>query len=246
MNSAVRPTPLQPKFTPTATIGLALLSMRSILPPSPLPCMSQPTDRHTIYDRQTAKPRAFRGILFELYRWMCIAFLKLGGWKIEGDFPSDRKFVLVAAPHTANLDGFLMVAAAGYYRAIIRWMGKKSLTTGPFGWLVKLSGCIPIDRSAKHDVVEQMRQAFEAETDLIVLVPPEGTRSRTEGWKSGFYHIAHNAGVPIVMSVLDYKTRTIRMSGIMQPTGDYDADLPVIQSHYLDAVAKYPDKFNNE
>lgn len=206
--------------------------------------MSDPSLKHVSYDRQTAKPLPYRGLLFELYRYFWIAFLKLGRWKIEGDWPREKKFVLVAAPHTANLDGFLMVAAAAYFRANVRWMGKKSLTTGPFGWLVKWVGCIPIDRASKNDVVEQMRQAFEAEAELFVLVPPEGTRSRTEGWKSGFYHIARNAGVPIVMSVLDYKTRTIRISGQVEPTGNYDADLKVIQQHYADAVGRYPDKFN--
>lgn len=206
--------------------------------------MSQPNDRHINYDRQTAKPLPYQGVLFELYRYVCIAFLKLSRWEIEGDWPLDRKFVLIAAPHTANLDGFYMIAAAAYFRATVRWMGKKSLTTGPFGWLVMLTGCIPIDRSSKQNVVEQMKQAFEAATELVVVIPPEGTRSRTDGWRSGFYHIARTAGVPIVMGVLDYGTRTIRISGIMQPSGNYDADLAVIQQHYVDAVGKHPDKFN--
>jgi len=206
--------------------------------------MSHPDDHHIIYGRDTAEPRPFRGILFELYRWICISFLKLGRWKIEGDWPPERKFVLIAAPHTANLDGILMLAAAGYFRVRVRWMGKKSLTTGPLGWLVKFAGCIPIDRSSKNDVVEQMRRAFDQATDLFVLIPPEGTRSRTEVWKSGFYHIANNAGVPIVMGVLNYGTRTIRISGILQPTGDYEQDLAVIKQHYVDAVAKYPENFS--
>lgn len=206
--------------------------------------MSQSQAQHTIYDRQTAKPRPWRGWLFEIYRWLSIAFLKLGGWKIEGDWPAEDKLVLVAAPHTANLDGFLMLAAAGYFRVRVRWMGKKSLTTGPLGGLVRFAGCVPIDRSSKNDVVEQMRQAFAAHHELVLVVPPEGTRARTERWKSGFYYIAHTAGVPIVLGVLDYKTRTIRISGIVWPTGDYEADLPLIQQHYVDAVGKHPDKFH--
>lgn len=206
--------------------------------------MSEPECRHIIYDRSSAKPLPYRGILFELYRVVWVVFLRLGRWKIEGDWPSEKKLVLIAAPHTANIDGFCMIAAAAYYRADVRWMGKKSLTTGPLGWLVKWSGCIPIDRSAKHDLVEQMRQAFAAASELVVLVPPEGTRSRTEGWKSGFYHIANNAGVPIVMGVLDFGTKTIRLSGQISPTGNYEADLAIIQQHYKDAVGKHPDKFN--
>ncbi|MGV6819677.1 MAG: 1-acyl-sn-glycerol-3-phosphate acyltransferase [Parvularcula sp.] len=198
---------------------------------------------HKHYSRASARPAPYRGVLPQLWHLWCLGFLKLTRWRIEGDWPRHHKMVVVAAPHTSNWDGIYMLAAAGYYRAPLKWMGKKSLTTGPLGGIVKWLGCVPIDRSSANDVVGQMCEAFDHTEKLMLLIPPEGTRSRTEAWKTGFYHIAHQADVPIVMSVLDFGTRTIRVSGEILPSGDYGADLPLIQSHYADAVGKRAAKF---
>lgn len=195
------------------------------------------------YDRHTARPRPFRGPFSELWRWVCIAYLKVMGWRIEGDWPDYDKMVVVAAPHTSNWDGVNMIVAAGYFRVKLAWMGKKSLTQGPLGGIVKWLGCVPIDRSARHDVVGQMKDAFQHADKLILVIPPEGTRGRADEWKTGFYHIAHGAGVPIVMSVLDYGTKTMRISGDVLPSGDYQVDLPLIKAHYADAQGKHRDQF---
>lgn len=201
---------------------------------------------HTHYSRASARPAPYRGVLPQLWHWWCRGFLKLTGWRLEGDWPAHAKMVLVAAPHTSNWDGIYMLAASGYYRAPLQWMGKKSLTAGPFGGIVKWLGCVPIDRSSANDVVGQMRDAFGQADRLALVIPPEGTRSRTETWKTGFYHIAQQSNVPIVMTVLDFGTRTIRVSGEILPSGDYDADLPLIQSHYADAVGKRAAKFASQ
>ena len=172
-----------------------------------------------------------------------MAFLAVTGWRVRGDWPALRKAVLVAAPHTSNWDGLHMLAAAGYYRITLRWMGKESLTRGPFGWLVRAVGCVPIDRSARRDVVRAMSDAFAATTDMLLAVPPEGTRGLAREWKSGFYHIACAAQVPIILTVLDYGTHTLRMAGVFYPTGDYDADIVVIRGYYSDAVGRHRDRF---
>jgi 1-acyl-sn-glycerol-3-phosphate acyltransferase len=198
---------------------------------------------HIVFDRGSARPRPWRGVPAEIYRGACVAMLRLWGWKIEGDWPDDPKMVLIAAPHTSNWDGIWMLAAASYWRVSLRYTGKKSLTEGPFGWLVKWTGCIPVDRSRAADLVGQMRDAFAAAPGLILAVPPEGTRGRVEKWKSGFYHIAVAANVPIVMSVLDYGSKTIRMSGLLWPTGDYAADFALIRTHYEGAQGKIPGDF---
>ncbi|MGE0182402.1 MAG: 1-acyl-sn-glycerol-3-phosphate acyltransferase [Parvularculaceae bacterium] len=188
---------------------------------------------HIRFDRSTAKPAPFRGPFSELWRGLCAAYLKLAGWKVEGDWPRDiPKMVLIAAPHTSNWDGVNMLAAAGYYRAPLKWMGKRELTRGPFGPLVKWLGCVAVDRRGGTDLVEQMRTAFAARKRMILAVPPEGTRAAVNEWRTGFYYIALAAGVPLVMSVLDYGTKTIRLSGAFTPSGDYEADLPAIKSHY--------------
>lgn len=186
----------------------------------------------------TARAAPYRGVASELFRGLCLIFLKLSGWSIRGDWPPVAKAVLVAAPHTSNWDGIFMLAAAGYYRVTLRWMGKKSLTTGPFGPVVLWLGCVPIDRSSRHDVVPAMVAAFATTDAMILAIPPEGTRSLTPDWKSGFYHIANQAQVPMILTVLDYGTRTIRVAGLFVPTGDYAADITAIRAPYATAVGR--------
>ena len=176
-------------------------------------------------------------------RVISIAHLKLTGWRMQGDWPTIDKMVLVAAPHTSNWDGLQMLVAAGYYRIRLRWMGKKSLTTGPFGWIIKALGCVPIDRSQSHDVVKTMADAIGAADSMVLAIPPEGTRARVNEWKSGFYHIAHGAGVPLVISVLDYGTKSVSLAAVMEPSGDYDADLALIRAHYATAKGKHAAQF---
>ncbi len=195
------------------------------------------------FDPATARPAPYRGLAGEALRAVCRLWLGLTGWTLQGDWPDYPKAVICAAPHTSNWDGIYMLAAAAVWRARIAWMGKASLTRGPFGGLVKWLGCVPVDRSASHDMVQSMAAAFAATDRMLLLIPPEGTRGKADRWKSGFYRIAAEAGVPIVFSVLDYRTRTMRISGALLPCGDYEADFPQIQRHYAAAVGKYPDKF---
>ena len=196
-----------------------------------------------VHDLTTARPRPPRGLLVELWRGFGSVAMALGGWKIAGDWPDDPKCVVIAAPHTSNWDGIWMVMAAAKWRIRLRYMGKKSLTTGPFGGIVRWTGCIPIDRSKSNDVVAAMQAAFAAEAGLILAVPPEGTRVAVPKWKSGFYHIAVGAGVPITFAVMDYATKTVSLPATLWPSGDYLADLKIIQSFYAGATAKFPRDF---
>ena len=197
---------------------------------------------HTAIATTTARPAYSKGLVSDFVRACCLVYLKLTGWRMQGDWPAIERMVLVAAPHTSNWDGLNMLLAAGYYRIRLRWMGKKSLTEGPFGWLIKALGCVPIDRSQSNDVVQAMADAFGATDTMVLAIPPEGTRSLVSEWKSGFYHIALAAGVPIVLSVLDYKGRTMSIAAIIRPSGDYEKDLPVIRSYYANAVGRHPAK----
>lgn len=205
--------------------------------------MGEPTKIDTPIDQNTAHPAPANGMGATLVRSVCATYLQLSGWKVRGDWPALDKAVLVAAPHTSNWDGINMLATAGFYRVKLRWMGKKSLTQGPFGWFIKWLGCVPIDRSAANDVVRTMAEAFAATPRMILAIPPEGTRSATREWKTGFYHIARAANVPLILSVLDYKTKTARLAAVVTPSGDYDADLRVIQSYYATATGKHAAKF---
>ncbi|OYY90288.1 MAG: hypothetical protein B7Y45_08315 [Sphingomonas sp. 28-66-16] len=192
----------------------------------------------------SSRPARYRGLAAETGRWACTTYLRLAGWTIDGDWPAIDRAVLLAAPHTSNWDGVIMLAAAGHYRIRLRWMGKKSLTTGPFGWLVRWAGCVPIDRSASNDVVRAMTAAFAAAPELILAIPPEGTRGLTREWKSGFYHIAVAAGVPIIVTVLDYGTKTIRIANVFAPTGDYATDLPRLRGYYRAAQGRNRQNFS--
>ena len=177
-----------------------------------------------------------------IVRWLCGTGLKLAGWTVRGEWPVLDKAVAIVAPHTSNWDGPILLAAAGYLRVKPKWLGKASLANGPFGGLLRWLGCIPIDRSAGQDVVRTVRDVFRAHDRMVLGLAPEGTRSLTPAWKSGFYHIACAAGVPIIVGVIDYRTRTVSLPEVFHPTGDYAADLVRIQNHYRDAIGKNPDQ----
>ena len=205
--------------------------------------MSASGEKHVLIDGATARPATFAGAGSEVVRWVSGAYLKLAGWKVCGDWPALDRAVLVAAPHTSNWDGLNMLATAGHYRVKLRWMGKASLTRGPFGWLIKALGCVPIDRSQSNDLVRVMADAFATSERMVLAIPPEGTRSAVLEWKSGFYHIAVAAGVPIVLSVLDYGTKRVSLAAVLYPSGDYEADMVIIRGHYAGAVGKNREKF---
>jgi 1-acyl-sn-glycerol-3-phosphate acyltransferase len=191
-----------------------------------------------------ARPGPYAGPVAQLTHWLCGAWLALGGWTVMGDWPDEPKAVILAAPHTSNWDGVNMLATAGYFRIKLAWMGKESLTKGPFGGLVRWTGCIPVNRSAANGVVRSMTEAFAARDQLLLAISPEGTRSLTREWKRGFYHIAISAQVPIILSVMDYGTRTIRISGVFHPTGDYEADLAQMLVHYRTATGRKKELFS--
>jgi 1-acyl-sn-glycerol-3-phosphate acyltransferase len=190
-------------------------------------------------DPSTARPRPYRGVLGELYRWIGWLYFKIFGWTLIGDWPAYPKAVAIGAPHTTNLDGPLLIAAMGWYRVRMFWMGKASLTQGPLGGLVRWMGCIPIDRSKNSDMVGQMVKRFAESDRLILGVPPEGTRTPGTPWKSGFYHIARAANVPIIFCVLDWGRRQVGVVGAFMPTGDYEADMAVIKAHYVGVRGKF-------
>ena len=205
--------------------------------------MPNPDTLSNASTKRFGRPAPYRGIGSEIVHLLCGFYLWLGGWRLLDDWPPDRKMVVLAAPHTSNWDGFDMLAVAGWYRVKLSYMGKKSLTTGPLGWLVKRSGCVPVERSTSNDVVSQMRAAFDAADSLFLAIAPEATRSRNTDWKSGYYHIAHSAGVPLLMSVLDYGKRTVRLAGPLATSGDYAADLPKILVPYATAEGRRPGQF---
>lgn len=186
-----------------------------------------------------------KGRFYELRRSAALWLYARAGWQVEGDAPEGDKFVVIAAPHTSNWDLPFMLGVAYTYRIQLRWMGKASLFWPPLGWLMRALGGIPIDRSKANDVVSQMVAIFAAADTLAVAIPPEGTRSKVRKWKTGFYTIAHGAGVPITLGFLDYQRKVGGIGGVFTTTGDYATDLEEIKAFYAGVTGKNAGKFED-
>lgn len=179
-------------------------------------------------------------IISSLCKGLSLVLLKLIGWQPRGTAPDEAKYVLIGAPHTSNWDFVLFVLYAFTIRLDIHWMGKHTLFPGPFRRLMIWLGGIPIDRSQANSVVSQMVEYFANVDRLTVLITPEGTRSKVDRWKMGFYHIAIQAELPIYLGYIDSKTKTLGIVQRFQPTGDAEADMQTIQAFYADKVGLNP------
>lgn len=180
-------------------------------------------------------------VLTPLLRLLAIILLKLMGWTAIGKEVTNPKLVLIGAPHTSNWDFPLMLLVVLKLRLKVFWMGKKELFGFPFGWLMRWLGGIPIDRSKSHNVVDQITEEFGRHSELVVLIPPEGTRSKVERWKTGFYHIARNAGVPILMGYVDAPKKEAGLADFFTPTGDLEKDMQEIRNFYADKGGLKPE-----
>jgi 1-acyl-sn-glycerol-3-phosphate acyltransferase len=157
-------------------------------------------------------------------------YLRLGGWTIEGGFPADAKYVVIVAPHTSNWDFVLGVAVVFALELRASWLGKHSLFKAPFGPIFRWLGGIPVNRSASHGVVGECAKAFDEAQTLLLALAPEGTRKGVSQWKTGFYRIAVQAGVPIMPVGFDYGGHSVHLMPLFTPSGDLDLDLPRIQA----------------
>ncbi|MCP4104615.1 MAG: glycerol acyltransferase [Desulfobacteraceae bacterium] len=187
--------------------------------------------KHTIFDTPLINP---------LLRWIALFILKVLGWKTEGEKPDISKYLLIAAPHTSNWDFVITLLVAFALKLKVYIMAKKELTNWPGGFFFKWLGVIPIDRSQSTNTVDQAIQLFQENENLAVVIAPSGTRKKVMKWKSGFYHIANGAGIPIGMGFLDYARKTGGIGPLFQPTGDVETDMIAIKAFYADIEGKYP------
>jgi 1-acyl-sn-glycerol-3-phosphate acyltransferase len=169
--------------------------------------------------------------------------LKFGGWTVEGQRPQHASFILIAAPHTSNWDFVYMLAFATFFDLKISWMGKHGLFVPPIGWIMRALGGVAITRHENQNTVSAMAEAFADNNKLILAVPTEGTRGRAEYWKSGFYHIACAAGVPIIPSYLDYGRRRGGFGPAMIPKGNLREDMDFFREFYTPMTGKNPANF---
>lgn len=168
---------------------------------------------------------------------------RLAGWRTEGTPPaSSDRFVLIAAPHTSNWDAVILLVAARIYDLPLAWFVKDAWFKFPLAPIMRRLGGVPIDRSARHGVVEQAIERLKSGEPLALAVPPEGTRGLAPHWKSGFYHIARGAGVPIVLGYIDYERRVAGLGPAFTPTGNIAADFEVFREFYDKVKPRFPDK----
>jgi len=183
-----------------------------------------------------------------LLRGFSVAFLKLTGWKVEGSLPPQAtKSVFIAAPHTSNWDLPYTLMVAFALRLNPYWMGKHTIFKAPFGPLMRWLGGIAVNREQANNLVAASAQAIrDADGPLQLIVPPEGTRSKTRYWKTGFYHIARTADVPIVMAYMDYAAKRSGLGPLFEPTGDIEADMNAIKAFYAPFKGKNAEQFESE
>ncbi len=181
-------------------------------------------------------------VVFHLFYALAWLGLRLAGWKLKGRPPEARKFVIIAYPHTSNWDFPLGLSACIIYRIKVYWLGKDSLFKGPAGPLMRWLGGIPVDRIKARDFVQQAIEAFDQSDELVIGVAPEGTRSRVEKWKTGFYHIAAGAKVPIVPGYLDYPNKELGFLESFSPSGNIVEDILTIKAAYRTIKGKNADQ----
>lgn len=177
--------------------------------------------------------------------------LGLMGWEIDNHWDLDiDQCVMIAAPHTSNWDALYARLALKALGVNVRLTIKDSYMKFPFGPFVRAMGGIGIDRSAKQEgqerpsMVQLMSDLFKTHPKLVMLVTPEGTRAKQEQWKTGFYHVAVNAGVPIALAYMDYVKKKTGIGKIVYPSGDYQKDMTEIMAFYAEINAKFPEKFS--
>lgn len=169
------------------------------------------------------------------------AWLKLHGWRCDPRLPGVDKAVLIAAPHTSNWDLVFSFALSAMLDIKISWVGKHTLFKPPLGAFMRWTGGVAVDRRVRTDAVKNMAKLFDGRDHLMLMVPPEGTRGKAKRWKTGFYYIAVEAKVPIVLGYLDYGNKIGGLGEVLWPTGDITKDFEKIRAFYSDMKGKRPE-----
>jgi 1-acyl-sn-glycerol-3-phosphate acyltransferase len=172
------------------------------------------------------------------------AWLFLMRWTIVQQEPVPDRCVVIAAPHTSNWDFPVTMAMAEVKGVPIRWLGKAQMFNKVLGPLFRAMGGISVERSSPQGLVGDLADEFSRHDSLALVVPAEGTREPVEYWKSGFYRIAQQAGVPIVCAFVDRSTRSGGFGPVITPSGDVRADMDLIRAFYADKTGLKPGRFN--
>jgi len=175
-------------------------------------------------------------------RGLARVVLKIGGWRIEGDRPAASSYVLIAAPHTSNWDFIWFIAMALAKDVPVRWLGKHTLFSGALGYLMRALGGLPIERSSQQGYVAQIAELFRTPEPVVLVFPAEGTRGSVPHWKSGFYHVARQARVPVVLGFLDYARKCGGFGPERMMSGNIEADMDHLRAFYGGVTGRHPEK----
>lgn len=173
----------------------------------------------------------------------CRVILRVLGWYVA-PFPDLNKAVVVGGPHTSNWDGLLGLVGGAALGLQVNIMIKANLFFWPLGPLMRRFGAIPINRQQNSGVVEQAVEQIKQRERMIMVVTPEGTRSNAPKWKTGFYHIAVQAGVPIVVATADYVKKEITYPAVIMPSGDIEADFERFYTLFASVTPRHPGKLS--
>lgn len=167
--------------------------------------------------------------------------LKILGWKLDVTIPKEKKFILIGAPHTSNWDFPLALLTFWTLDVKIYWVAKIQMFRGPLHYFFTALGGIPVDRAASNGFIDQIAEKIKQTDKMALAISPEGTRSRTKYWKSGFYYIAMAANIPIYLGYINYKHKTLGFKTVLYPSGDIEADMKIISDFYADIEGKRPE-----
>lgn len=182
-------------------------------------------------------------MITKLFAW----WFRIKGWKVGETIPPDvRKAVVLAAPHTSNWDFVFALATFRILKLKVNYLAKKELFKFPLKYLLQGTGGIPVVRSRSQNLVDSMVNMFRENDNLYLLAAAEGTRKKVAKWKSGFYHVALGAGVPVMLGYLDYRNKVAGFGPVIHLSGDKEKDMAVIREFYRHIEGRNPDKFDPE
>ncbi|WP_156427253.1 lysophospholipid acyltransferase family protein [Novosphingobium sp. Fuku2-ISO-50] len=193
---------------------------------------------HSDGSRDPARPAI--GAMSRLTKAALLTFYRRQGWRAVGTPPPGGRYILIAAPHTSNWDFVFFLGLAESLGIDPHFMAKDSLFRWPMGGFMRDMGGILVNRAGRSDMVATMIDEFARRDRFALTIAPEGTRSKVRSWRSGFYHIAMGAGVPIVPGFMDYAKRIGGVGPAIMPTGDYRADMMRIAETYRDVIPRHP------
>ena len=185
---------------------------------------------------------ATKGLMSRLLEWLLLRFYRGTGWKSVALRPLPRKAVIIAAPHTSNWDFIYYIGLTGDLGLETSFMAKRQLFRWPLGRFMRDVGGVEVNREKSGNYVQSMIDEFNRRDDFLLTIAPEGTRSAVGQWRTGFYHIALGAKVPLIVGMLDYAKKTGGLALAFMPTGDYAADMALVEEFYRSTTPRHPAK----